>query len=109
MIGKILTLGIAPLAASSLITAPTLPIEPWAQLGVAGLSLFVLLWVMTRTVPRMMRDIAASHERSAKVQARATIAATRSSNARIERLTEAVESNTERQLDVLTKSLGGPK
>ena len=96
---------VCPLASAGLVTAPALPVEPWAQLGVAGLSLFVLLWVMTRTLPSLIRENNASHERAARTNARATIAGIRSINSRVEDMTNEVKENSARQLDILTKHL----
>lgn len=57
-----------PVSFAGLVAATELPLPSWAQFGLAGLSMFVLFFVLTRTHPREMKDLRESNERIAKDQ-----------------------------------------
>lgn len=72
-----------------------MPPMPWfAQLGICGACLSILAWVCTRTIPRTVEKCNEAVKEAAHVNA-----------ASLDRLTEAMGENTDRQLDLLREVL----
>lgn len=88
------------MAMGGLATVPMLPNE-WLQLGVAGLSLTILFWITTRTHPKMIEDLNASHERNIS----AIVSNSRQDTQRVveavDDLKTTVAKNGEQQLELL--------
>ena len=51
-----LNIVLAAVGASGLAIAQALPLEGWEKFGVSGGCLFLLFWVITRTIPQMHKD-----------------------------------------------------